>query len=107
VTSAPEAGEYIAWLEQQNLTDPVHKGMLREMKKSYERLVKIPADRFVAFSRLTSEAQAVWAESRRRNDYEMFKPYLKQIMDFEKNLSVTWDTNRTNTTHCWINMSQR
>jgi len=44
------------------------------MKKSYERLVKIPADRFVAFSRLTSEAQAVWAESRRRNDYEMFKP---------------------------------
>jgi len=24
------------------------------------------------------------AESRRRNDYEMFKPYLKQIMDFEK-----------------------
>jgi len=26
----------------------------------------------------------VWAESRRRNDYEMFKPYLKQIMDFEK-----------------------
>ena len=82
--TAPEAGEYIAWLEQQNLTDPVHKGMLREMKKSYERLVKIPADRFVAFSRLTSEAQAVWAESRRRNDYEMFKPYLKQIMDFEK-----------------------
>jgi len=39
--TAPEAGEYIAWLEQQNLTDPVHKGMLREMKKSYERLVKI------------------------------------------------------------------
>ncbi|WP_026291329.1 carboxypeptidase M32 [Coprothermobacter platensis] len=77
-------GDYISWMEQENLDDPVEKAMLREMKKSYERLVKIPIDRYVAFSSLTSEAQAVWADARQRNDYEAFKPYLKQIIDFEK-----------------------
>lgn len=82
--TAPQVSEYIGWLEEQDLKDPVDKAMLRELKKSYERTVKIPIDRYVAFSTLTSEAQAVWAEARRKNDYEMFKPYLKQIIDFEK-----------------------
>ncbi|NPV88990.1 carboxypeptidase M32 [Coprothermobacteraceae bacterium] len=84
LTTSPVVGEYIAWLEEQQLEDPVHKAMLRELKRSYDRMTKIPAERYMAFARLTSEAQSVWAEARKRNDYEMFKPYLQQILEFQK-----------------------
>ncbi len=42
----------------------------------------IPEEEYVEYQRVLSKAEAVWHEAKKNNDYESFKPYLKEIFDF-------------------------
>ncbi|MCL1997094.1 MAG: carboxypeptidase M32 [Defluviitaleaceae bacterium] len=60
--------------------------MYRICKKSYDNNVKVPAEKVRAFSELRSKSHVVWEQARKDNDYPTFAPYLKQIVELQKEM---------------------
>jgi len=53
---------------------------LRELYRAYTRQIRIPVSLVEAFARVTSGAQAAWAEARGTNDFSLFKPHLEKVL---------------------------
>lgn len=57
---------------------------LREIRRSYERAVKLPQKLVEELSRVTAIAQQHWAEARRIGEFSGFAPWLKQIVALKR-----------------------
>ncbi len=101
--AAPQRGEEMAALEKvlhARRTDPliaealaaidpaeldsVGQAQLREIRISYERAQKIPADLAATLARVTSEAQGKWAAARAEDDYSAFAPVLEEVLNLRR-----------------------
>ncbi len=77
--SAPEVADWLAAAEGETL-DHVSAANLREIKRSFERACKVPADLAATLARVTSEAQGKWAEARAADEYAAFAPVLDEVL---------------------------
>ena len=67
----------------QNL-DIQTQAMYRLAKKYYDEGTKIPPEKVQAYAELTEESSAVWAKARKENDFKAFSPYLKRIIEMQR-----------------------
>ncbi len=72
------------WLEQADPQDEVGKAQLRDIRRSYERTVKVPADLAKAIARVTSTAQGTWAQARADEDVAAFLPVLQEVVALKR-----------------------
>lgn len=68
------------WLDQAKPEDAVAAAQLREIRRSYERSVKVPARLASEIARTTSLAQGVWAEARAAEDFGAFSATLGRVV---------------------------
>lgn len=61
--------------------DEITRREVEEEQKGLKLMRNTPMEEFVAYRQLTNEATSVWHEAKVKNDYEMFKPYLKRIVE--------------------------
>ena len=50
------------------------------------KIKMIPKDLFVYFENLSSDSQFYWKQAKEENDYSIFKPYLKEIINTSKKI---------------------
>ena len=62
----------------------VEKGIIKQLKKEYEVLEKIPADEFKAFSELQAVGASRWAEAKKADDFDKFLPTLKSLIEYSR-----------------------
>jgi len=79
--SAPEVGE---WLETAEAPDEVGAAHLREIRRSYERAIKVPGDLAKKLAQVTSEAQGKWAQAREDEDVAAFVPVLEEVVTLKR-----------------------
>ena len=72
------------WLEQAVSQDEVGKAQLREIRRAYDRAVKVPADLATAIARVTSAAQGKWAQARADEDVSSFLPVLEEVVSLKR-----------------------
>lgn len=72
-------------IETESLSD-LDKKVIETLRKDFEKLEKIPKEEYVEYSQLTVEATSKWEEAKNADDFEIFKPYLEKIINFNKNL---------------------
>jgi len=80
------------------LTEPEAAARLEEPTREAVRLVKreierrraVPLEVQRAFAELTTEAEAVWAEARKENDFARFSPYLERIVAMVRTFADCW-----------------
>ncbi|WP_050602316.1 carboxypeptidase M32 [Ruegeria sp. 6PALISEP08] len=72
------------WLEQAAPQDEVGKAQMREIRRAYERAVKVPADLATAIARVTSAAQGTWAQARADEDVSAFLPVLEEVVSLKR-----------------------
>jgi len=72
------------WLEQAEPTCEAGHAQLREIRRSYERTVKVPADLAKAIARVTSAAQGKWAQARADEDVAAFLPVLEEVVALKR-----------------------
>ncbi|WP_170424493.1 carboxypeptidase M32 [Ruegeria arenilitoris] len=72
------------WLEQATPEDEVGQAHLREIRRTYERTVKVPADLAKAIARVTSAAQGTWAQARADEDVAAFLPALSEVVSLKR-----------------------
>lgn len=53
-------------------------------KEEIEKLKKIPPEDYRRYMELKVKASHVWEEAREKSDFNMFAPYLQQIVDYNK-----------------------
>lgn len=83
--------EFIDFFEGKlDTLNDIDKAMLKKLTKDYNETMKIPKDRYTAYVSLCSKSENAWEEAKENNDYNIFKPYLKQVIDFQKEFIEYW-----------------
>jgi carboxypeptidase Taq len=85
--TAPAIGELLADVEGSRLVaeaDGDAAVNVREVRRAYDRAVKVPKELVEELARVTSQAQQVWQEARHANDFAAFKPWLEQIVRLKR-----------------------
>jgi carboxypeptidase Taq len=92
--TAPEIGELLDKLGSTNenpmgSTDLAEndRRLLRAVHRDFHHATRLPAELVSEIARVTSVAQSVWAEARKKSDFSLFKPHLEKIVDL--NLQVS------------------
>lgn len=74
-----ESGEVI----QSGLSDQ-QKAALREWRRDFLRVVKLPKDFVEEFSRVTTMASQAWIEAKEKSSYLIFAPHLQKVIDLSR-----------------------
>jgi carboxypeptidase Taq len=85
--TAPRLGELIAALEAGDkpaVADGVFQANVREARRRYDRLTKLPKRLVEELTRVTSLAQQNWVEARKKSNFEMFRPWLEKIVGLKR-----------------------
>ncbi len=77
--SDPRVGD---WLEavDESVLDDVGRANLRHIRRSFDRMNKVPAALAGEIARATSAAQGDWAKARAADDFDAFRPVLENIV---------------------------
>lgn len=87
MSTSDQMANYIEKLSEKEVAgelSKITKGLVEDCKKTYERNKKIPANEYKEYVILQSKAESVWEEARANSDFEMFRPYLERLVDFNK-----------------------
>lgn len=57
---------------------------VREVRRAYDRAVKLPKELVEEIARVTTRAQQVWQEARAKNDFPAFQPWLEKVVSLKK-----------------------
>ncbi len=85
--TSPRLGELLTQVEGTPLVkdaETVEAVNAREIRRTYDRAVKMPAKLVEEIARTTSQAQNVWAEARKKNDFPAFAPWLEKIVALKR-----------------------
>ena len=85
--TTPRLGELISALETAD-KPPGSNGLLdanlREARRRYDRLTKLPTRLVEELTRVTSLAQQNWVEARKKSNFAMFCPWLEKIVALKR-----------------------
>ncbi len=63
--------------------DSDEASMIRVNWRDYQKLVKIPSSKMEAFTSASTMAYEAWKEARQKSDFNLFRPHLEKILDFQ------------------------
>jgi len=70
--------------------DPLRAGNLRELRRQYERAVRLPQRLVQEESTVCAHAKAAWTEARRQSDFSGFAPHLQALVDLARRKAELW-----------------
>lgn len=82
--------EYIDYFAAQGELDFLTDRMIKTVKKEYEKTKKVPEVRFMEYVSLTNLSESIWEKAKEESDYGFFKPYLDQVIAFNKEFIAYW-----------------
>ncbi|HMC66992.1 MAG TPA: carboxypeptidase M32 [Gemmataceae bacterium] len=85
--TAPQIGELLSEVEKSSLvkaSESVPAVNVREIRRTYDRAVKLPKELVEELARVTTRAQQIWQEARQRSDFAAFQPWLEKIVDLKR-----------------------
>mgnify|MGYP001117736536 CR=1 FL=1 len=74
----------VDWLETAKAPDDIGAAQLRDIRRAYERAVKVPGELASKIARVTSEAQGKWAQARADEDVAAFLPVLEEVVALKR-----------------------
>ena len=83
----PKVGELLAAVEASELVrDPEVDAAAnaRELRRAFDRATKIPQSLVEELARVTTQAQQVWEQAKKKNDYASYQPILAQIVKLKR-----------------------
>ncbi len=87
----PRIGELLAIVEGSALAagqDSVDAANVRELRRSYDRRIRLPKALVEELARTTSMAQSEWVPARAASDFPRFRPWLEKIVQLKREESA-------------------
>lgn len=89
--TSKEVRDFIKYFEDHNnRLEDAQKAIIKTIKKEYNETKKIPVERYKEFVILAAKSEGAWEEAKEKNDFEIFKPYLEKVVDFQKEFIGYW-----------------
>ncbi len=82
--ASPRLGEWLTALEAGPIPDATEAVNVREIRRVYDRAVKMPGKLVEEIAKTVSQAQNFWAEARKKNDFPAFAPWLEKIVKLKR-----------------------
>ncbi|MCK4712434.1 MAG: carboxypeptidase M32, partial [Marinosulfonomonas sp.] len=76
-------GDWLALIDDTTL-DQVGRANMRHIRRTFERVSRIPARLASEQAKLHSMAQGIWAEARGNEDFAGFAPTLEQVLTLKR-----------------------
>ena len=80
-------GDLLEQLSDTDLATDAHSdtgATIVEMRREFDRRVKLPTSLVTEIARETSRGQQIWVQARKANDFSSFAPTLKRIFELKK-----------------------
>ena len=74
-------GEMITQLEKASDLDENQLANVRELRRRYDKAVKLPSDFVANYALARSQALVAWQEARSASDFTMFQPHLEKLVE--------------------------
>ena len=93
--TSPETKALIAdlYAEKESL-DQLHRREVEELHRSCEKMDRIPADEYMAYSELTNRASDVWHKAKENDDFASFCPVLQELVDYNRKFAGYYDAEK-------------
>jgi carboxypeptidase Taq len=78
-----EMGALLDDLESRELS-PEQAAVVREVRRDYERAVRVPTELVQEISQKTSEALPVWEQAKADDDWDAFAPHVEELVDLKR-----------------------
>ncbi|MDR0449763.1 MAG: carboxypeptidase M32 [Treponema sp.] len=95
--TAPETGRLLGELGSVSANPrgdeslpPLERDFLRVTRRNYDKAVKLPVEFVASCARAESLSQAAWVEARRNNDFALFLPHLKKMLEAARKKAEYW-----------------
>jgi carboxypeptidase Taq len=85
--TSPAIGDHLGQVEKSNLIvdpDSLEAANIREIRRAYDRAVKLPKRLVEELARTTTQAQQVWETARRDDNFMLFQPWLDKIVKLKR-----------------------
>lgn len=94
--TAPQIGEWLAEIDA-GAHEPHSEAAVnvREIRRGYERAIKLPRSLVEELARVTTMAQQVWRDARTKSDYALFQPHLQTVLDLKHREAAVLGTGAT------------
>jgi carboxypeptidase Taq len=81
----PAVGELLEHLKGSSFApDSDADANVREVRRAYDRAVKVPKELVEELARVTTRAQQVWQEARQADNFAAFQPWLEKIVQLKR-----------------------
>lgn len=102
MSTSDKMGYFIEQLSRKEVEEVISTITIKtveHLKKEYERNKKIPAEEYKQYVVLQSKAESVWEEAKEKSDFDMFRPYLEELVETNKRFITYWgyEGNKYNT----------
>jgi carboxypeptidase Taq len=87
MVTAPVVGDLLSRVEGSPLVrDPEVDAAanVREIRRGFDRAVKVPKELVEEIARVTTRCQQVWQEARQANDFAAFQPWLEKVVRLKR-----------------------
>ena len=85
-----DVGAWLATLVEAELSAG-KRAAVREIRRQYERKVRVPTDLVEEISEATSDAHPVWQEARGNDDFDAFAPTLERLLELKREYAAHID----------------
>lgn len=67
--------------------DDFEKGVVRVLNRKLKYYTSIPSELLMEIHKISTEAEVVWRETKKRSDFSRFKPFLEKLVDLERQVT--------------------
>lgn len=83
----PQLGDWLGQLADDKLAADPHSDTgttIRQLKRSYEKLVKVPQKLVEEMTRAAILGQQAWVEARKADDFKAFEPHVRKMVELKR-----------------------
>lgn len=93
--TAPEVGELLDFLwERREELDIRRRRQVELLRRDRAQLERIPADEYIEYAALTNQADDVWHRAKEQSDFELFRPVLEKLVEFNRRFAGYYDSSK-------------
>jgi len=95
--TSPEAkrlAQFFSDVPLGEIQNPVDRAVVRTFLFRYRYSVNVPVEKSQKLVTLAAESQSAWVKAKKQKDYELFKPYLKEMFKLQEEIAGYIDRNR-------------
>ena len=94
IETDPEMKEVLEALLKEDIDDETRRAV-ELYYKNMMNIVSIPKDFYIAHNNLLNESYNAWLEAKTKDDYSIFEPYLKKVIEESKQMYAFRDSKET------------